>query len=76
MSGRRFGGAGFRGMAGLNRMMRGGGMAGLNELAQVYDGRGQGNDVGVEWQGSAGWSRCRTAGFREMAGLNKMMRGR
>ena len=35
------------------------------------------NDAGrVEWQGSTGWCRCRAAGVRGMAGLNKMMRGR
>ena len=41
-----------------------------------------GNDAGVEeqgsreWQGSTSWRRCRGAGFRGMAGLNRMMRGR
>ena len=29
-----------------------------------------------EWQGSTSWRRCRGAGFRGMAGLNRMMRGR
>ena len=64
MSGRRFEKAGFKGMM------------------RVWTGRAQGNDAGVEeqgsreWQGSTSWRRCRGAGFRGMAGLNRMMRGR
>ena len=64
MSGRRFEKAGFKGMM------------------RVWNGRAQGNDAGVEeqgsreWQGSTSWRRCRGAGFRGMAGLNRMMRGR
>ena len=56
--------------------------AGFNGLAQVWSGWAQGNDAGVEeqgsgeWQGSTSWRRCRGAGFRGMAGLNRMMRGR
>ena len=65
MSGRRFEEAGFKGM-----------------MRRRWNGRGQGNDAGVEeqgsreWQGSTSWRRCRGAGFRGMAGLNRMMRGR
>ena len=64
MSGRRFEQAGFKGMM------------------RVWSGRAEGNDTGVEkqgsreWQGSTSWRRCRGAGFRGMAGLNRMMRGR
>ena len=62
--------------------------AGLKGMMRVWSGRAQGNGrvqrvgAGVkeqgsgEWQGSTSWRRCRGAGFRGMAGLNRMMRGR
>ena len=57
-------------------------------MMRVWSGRVQGNGraqrvgAGVEeqgsgeWQGSTSRRRCRGAGFRGMAGLNRMMRGR
>ena len=41
--------------------------AGFNGLEQVWDDRVQENDADVEWQGSAGWSRCGVAGFNGLA---------
>ena len=70
MSGRRFEEAGFKGMMRVWRSrVQGNGRA--QRVGAGVEEQGSG-----EWQGSTSWHRCRGAGFRGMAGLNRMIRGR